>query len=247
MPTARGGAALGRLEGGAVNTPRTGYGPGVRLDHVSYAVGIDEFPSTVSRLGALLGAAFTDGGVHPRYGTRNAVLPLDHGCYVEVVTPLDHPSTDAMPFGRAVRRRAELGGGWLGWVVGVDDITTFEKRLGRPSAEGHRRRPDGVLLEWRQIGLLELLDDPQIPYLIEWRCPPGQHPSAGADGQVAIDRLEISGRRAQILAWLGTPEVDPLPQVHVNWLEPADLEAAYDEAGLVAVDFATAHGPVRID
>ena len=133
-----------------MNTPRTGYGPGVRLDHVSYAVGIDEFPSTVSRLGALLGAPFTDGGVHPRYGTRNAVLPLAHGCYVEVVTPLDHPSTDAMPFGRAVRRRAELGGGWLGWVVGVDDITTFEKRLGRPSAEGHRRRPDGVLLERRQ-------------------------------------------------------------------------------------------------
>jgi Glyoxalase-like domain len=230
-----------------VKERRTGYGPGVRLDHVSYAVGIDEFPSTVSRLGALLGAAFTDGGVHPRYGTRNAVLPLAHGCYVEVVAPLDHPSTDAMPFGQAVRRRAQLGGGWLGWVVGVDDITAFEKRLGRPSAEGHRRRPDGVLLQWRQIGLLELIDDPQIPYLIEWRCPPGEHPSAGSDGQVAIDRLEISGRRAQILAWLGTPEVDPLPQVHVNWLEPADVEAAYDEAGLVAVDFATAHGPVRVD
>jgi hypothetical protein len=196
----------------------------VRLDHVSYACAIDAFPSTVSRLGALLGRPFTDGGVHPRYGTRNAVLPLDGG-----------------------KRRAALGGGWLGWVVSVDDLAPFEKRLGRPSAEGHRRRPDGVLLEWKQIGLLELIEDPQIPYLIEWCCPQTDHPSAGSDGAVGIDRLEISGERAAILEWLGTPEIDPLPHVHVNWLEPADVANAYDEAGLVAVDFHTAHGPVRID
>lgn len=219
----------------------------MRLDHVSYAVGSDAFPSTVSRLGALLGKPFADGGVHPRYGTRNAVLPLDGGCYVEVVTPLEHPATDSAPFGRAVRRRAELGGGWLGWVVAVDDLAPFELRLGRPGAEGHRRRPDGVLLQWRQIGLLELIEDPQVPYLIEWCCAAGEHPSAGADGAVGIDRLEISGQRSQILDWLGTPETDPLPHVHVNWLEPADPADAYEDAGLVAVDFHTAHGPVRID
>lgn len=219
----------------------------MQLDHVSYAVGCSEFPSTVNRLGALLGAPFVDGGVHPRYGTRNAVLPLDGGSYVEVVTPLDHPATDKMPFGRAVRRRAELGGGWLGWVVSVEDLAPFEKRLGRPSAEGHRRRPDGVLLQWRQIGLLELIDDPQLPYLVEWCCPDTEHPSSGADGTVGIDRLEISGERGAILDWLGTPQIDPLPHVHVNWLEPADPAVAYEDAGLVAVDFHTAHGPVRID
>jgi hypothetical protein len=219
----------------------------VRLDHVSYAVGCTEFPSTVSRLGALLGAPFVDGGVHPLYGTRNAVLPLDGDCYVEVVTPLDHPATDRLPFGQAVRRRAELGGGWLGWVVSVDDLAPFEKRLGRPGAEGHRRRPDGVLLEWRQIGLLDLIEDPQRPYFIEWCSPRTVHPSAGADGAIGIDRLEISGERAAILEWLGTPEIDPLPQVHVNWLEPADPAVAYGDAGLVAVDFHTPHGPVRVD
>jgi len=104
-----------------------------------------------------------------------------------------------------------------------------------------------VLLEWKQIGLLELIKDPQIPYLIEWCCPGTDHPSAGADGAVGIDRLEIAGERAAILEWLGTPELDPLPEVHVNWLEPADVANAYDEAGLVAVDFRTPHGPVRID
>jgi Glyoxalase-like domain len=219
----------------------------MRLDHVSYAVDGDAFPSTVSRLGSRLGASFADGGIHPRFGTRNAVLPLAAGAYVEVVTPLDHPATDSAPFGRAVKRRAELGGGWLGWVVGVDDLTQFENRLGRSSVEGHRRRPDGELLEWRQIGLLDLLEDPQLPYLIQWSVPPALHPSAGGCPLLAIDQLEIAGDRQRVLEWLGTPELDPLPEVKVTWREPVDVETSYQDAGLVAVDFRTAHGPVRID
>jgi hypothetical protein len=219
----------------------------VRLDHVSYAVNADAFAPTVSRLGSLLGAAFSDGGVHPAYGTRNAVLPLAGGAYVEVVTALDHPSTDRAPFGQAVRRRAQLGGGWLGWVVGVDNLTPFEDRLGRLAGEGHRRRPDGTLLKWRQIGIIELIDDPQLPYLIQWQVPDEDHPSAGASPALGIDQLQISGERTAILNWLGTPERDPLPHVHVDWLAPADVTSAYEEAGLVAVDFRTAHGTVRID
>jgi hypothetical protein len=219
----------------------------MRLDHISYAVELDAFPSTVSRLGSLLGASFRDGGVHPRFGTRNAVLPLPDGAYVEVVAPLEHPATDSAPFGRAVKRRAALGGGWLGWVVGVDDLGLFEKRLGRESAEGHRKRPDGRLLQWHQIGVLDLIDDPQLPYLICWDCPAELHPSTGADPLPEIEQLEIAGDRGAVLAWLGDVGHDPLPELKVNWLEPADLRNAYDEAGLVAVDFQTANGSVRID
>lgn len=219
----------------------------MRLDHISYAVELDAFPSTVSRLGSLLGASFRDGGVHPRFGTRNAVLPLPDGAYVEVVAPLEHPATESAPFGRAVKRRAELGGGWLGWVVGVDDLGLFEKRLGREAAEGHRKRPDGKLLQWHQIGVLDLIDDPQLPYLICWDCPAELHPSAGAPALPEIEQLEIAGDRDAVLTWLGDVEHDPLPELKVNWLEPADLRNAYDEAGLVAVDFATANGQVRID
>ena len=111
----------------------------MRLDHVSYAVSNSELGSTVNRLGTLLGATFRDGGVHPRFGTRNFVLPLAGGSYVEVVAPLDHPATDSAPFGKAVKARAEDGGGWLGWVVGVDDITA----LGAAPRPARRRRATG--------------------------------------------------------------------------------------------------------
>ncbi|MFE9846538.1 VOC family protein [Streptomyces goshikiensis] len=79
--------------------------------------------------------------MHPRFGTRNFILPLSGGTYVEVVTTLDHPAADRAPFGQAVARRAVEGGGWLGWVVSVDDIAPVETRLGRTSTESSFSRP----------------------------------------------------------------------------------------------------------
>ena len=48
---------------------------GMRLDHLSYAAGPDGYKATVERLSAVLGAEFVDGGVHPRFGTVNHILP----------------------------------------------------------------------------------------------------------------------------------------------------------------------------
>src|ERR1700744_5549544 len=98
----------------------------MRLDHVSYAAGSEGLAACVQRLGSRLGAAFTDGGLHPSFGTRNFVLPLAGGCYVEVVEALAHPAAERAPFGQAVRARTEAGGGWLAWVVAVDDLAPIE-------------------------------------------------------------------------------------------------------------------------
>ena len=51
----------------------------MRLDHVSFAAGPDGLASTAQRIGGLLGTDFTTGGVHPRFGTRNMILPLAGG------------------------------------------------------------------------------------------------------------------------------------------------------------------------
>lgn len=61
----------------------------------------------VQRLGSRIGSAFIDGGIHPRFGTRNFTLPLRNGHYLEVVCPLDHPAAEESPFGKAVSKRAE--------------------------------------------------------------------------------------------------------------------------------------------
>ena len=68
------------------------------LDNVSYVTSHDQLSHTVQSLGARLGSTFVDGGIHPRFGTRNFTLPLQNGHYLEVVCPLDHPSSESTPF-----------------------------------------------------------------------------------------------------------------------------------------------------
>jgi hypothetical protein len=213
----------------------------VHLDHLSYAAGPEGLAGCVQRIGAKLGAAFADGGLHPSFGTRNFVLPLADGCYLEIVGALDHPATDRAPFGRAVKAHGEAGGGWLAWVVAVAQIATFERRLGRPAAKGHRRRPDGFDLWWRQIGVNDVAEDPQLPYFVQWDSDDTHHPSAPGS-RIALRRLEIAGDEETVDAYLGTSARQPLDGVEVEWLSPFD-----GDTGVVAAVFDTPNGEVRVD
>lgn len=213
----------------------------MRLDHLSYAAGAEGLAGCVQRLGARLGAGFSDGGLHPSFGTRNFVLPLSGGCYLEVVGALDHPAVDRAPFGRAVRDRSAAGGGWLGWVIRVEELAPVEQRLGRQAAPGHRRRPDGFDLRWQQLGVTNAADDPQLPFFVHWQSDDQHHPSAGGSA-ITLRRLEIAGDEATVDAYLGTSAQQPLDGIAVDWITPAE-----DEQGLIAAVFDTASGPVRID
>lgn len=219
-----------------------GHDAGVRLDHISYAVSNNELSDTIQRLGSLLQGTFQDGGRHPRFGTRNFILPLGDGAYIEVVSPLDHPATDSAPFGRAVRDRVQDGGGWLGWVLSTDDLSPIEKRVGRTAVEGHRVRPDGYDLRWRQIGVLDLMADPQLPFFIEWLTPRDERPSAGGNN-LTLEAIEICGDPDRIEEWLGAPLHTALAGVQIRWVNDDPDE----RPGLVAAHIGTTHGLIRID
>jgi hypothetical protein len=210
----------------------------MRVDHVSYAAEHDGLKATAERLAKLIGVEPVNGGVHPRFGTRNVIFPLAHDRYVEVVEVLDHPASDKAPFGQAVRARSEAGGGWLGWVVRVDDITPFEERLGRESAEGFRHRPDGTELKWRQLGVKGLIADPQLPFFVEWKTPEC-HPSVGADTDVTIKSLQIAGDPDRVRDWLNWP-VDEPTSIEFTFVAP------HGTPGLLAVTFETPDGYVTV-
>ena len=215
----------------------------MHLDHVSYVTSHDQLADTVQRLGSRLGSTFVDGGVHPRFGTRNFTLPLQNGHYIEVVCPLDHPASDASPFGKAVSRRAAEGGGWLTWVVAVDDVAAIETRLGRPAVDGHRTKPDGTDIRWKQIGVLGTLEDRQLPFFIEWI--ENHHPSTDGKAVAKIVKVEIAGDEATITNYLGSDTAQALgDNVEVVWLSPEDNDG---ESGIVAVHLNTPTGVVRLD
>ena len=178
--------------------------------------------------------------MHPRFGTRNSILPLTEGMYFEIVEVLDHPASDKAPFGQAVRARSELGGGWMGWVVAVDDIAPHEARLGREAVNGNRHRPDGVELLWKQLGVKGLQADPQLPFFVKWHGDGSDHPSLGSSGRVQLHCLEIAGDPNRVSEWLGRPVEEPLDDVKVEWV------GNHGVPGLVAAQFDGPQGVVRI-
>jgi hypothetical protein len=212
---------------------------GMRVDHVVYAAEHDGVHATAERLAKLIGVRPVDGGIHPRFGTRNVILPLAHERYVEVVEVLEHPAADKAPFGQVVRARSEAGGGWLGWVVRVDDIAEQEARLGREAVQGNRRRPDGVELRWQQIGVKGLQADPQLPFFIKWDDE-APHPSQDADTEVTIESLTIAGDPERVRDWLGLPADYTSSVIEFSFVSP------HGTPGLMAVTFDTPQGEVVV-
>ena len=214
----------------------------MRLDHISYATTHDQLADTVQRLGSRLGCTFADGGIHPRYGTRNFTAPLKNGQYIEVVCPLDHPATESTPWGKAVSKKANEGGGWLTWVFSTEDVAPIEAKFGRPALEGHRLRPDGKDLKLKQIGVLEISESPELPFFIQWLTP--EHPSNEATGTSKITKMEIASKGELDESWFKSEILGGLGGVNVSWIDPSANDG---EKGIVAVEFETPNGKVLVD
>ena len=211
----------------------------MRLDHVSYVASHDQISDVVQRIGSQIGTAFVDGGIHPRFGTRNFTAPLLNGQYIEVVCPLDHPAAEQTPFGKAVTRKANEGGGWLTWVFSTDDLTPIEKELGREAVEGHRRRPNGSDLTWKQIGIIEILEKPSLPFFIQWESL--THPSTDGEPSSRLVKIVMSGTSNDFAASItGRLHKEILDQVNLDWLQGEDF-------GISSIVFETKDGFKSID
>ena len=181
------------------------------------------------------------GGVHPRFGTRNVIFPSQNDKYLEVVEVLNHPASDKAPFGQAVRARSELGGGWMGWCVAVDDLAPFEERLGRSAVTGQPQvpgRPGTDLATDRHHGLIA---DPQVPYLLKWEGDPAPPVQRRLYSDVKMSSLTIAGLAERVTEWLGEPVEKPLEDVAVNWVAP------HGAPGVPSVTFDTAREPSPSD
>ena len=163
-----------------------------RLDHLVYAA--PELDAAVDHVRDRLGVSPVPGGSHPRWGTRNALVGLGPGRYLEVIAPdpgLPDPE-GPRPFGVddlteprlatwALKSRAPKADARAVRAAGFD--------LG-PVRSGTRRRPDGTGLSW-------MLTDPAaeraggvIPFLIEWAD--GAHPSETLEHPVELLGLDAA-------------------------------------------------------
>ena len=214
----------------------------MRLDHVSYVTSHEQLSDTVQRLGSRLGTTFVDGGIHPRFGTRNFTAPLMNSQYIEVVCPLDHPATEQTPWGKAVSKKALEGGGWFTWVFSTNDIASVAQKFGRDAIEGHRTLPNGTDLKWKQIGVKEIADVRQFPFFIEWLTT--DHPSQDGAPYAEIRKIVIADENQLAESWFKKEILESLGDVVIEWVNPADNENYY---GIVAIHLITPNGEVVLD
>jgi len=214
----------------------------MHLDHVSYVTSHDQIADTVQRLGSRLGTTFVDGGIHPRFGTRNFTAPLRNGQYIEVVCPLDHPATEQTPWGQAVSRKSDEGGGWFTWVFSTEDISQIESKFGRNSLEGHRMRPNGTELVWKQIGVKEIVEFREFPFFIEWLS--SDHPSQDGIPFAEIEKIEIAAVNGLEDSWFKEEILASLGDIELVWVDSKSTDM---QSGIVAVHLTTPTGKVILD
>lgn len=214
----------------------------MRLDHVSYVTTHDQLADTVQRLGSRLGSTFVDGGIHPRFGTRNFTCALKNGQYIEVVCPLDHPATEQTSWGKAVSKKANEGGGWFTWVFSTEDISPIEEKFGREAIEGHRTRPNGSDLKWKQIGVKEIVDTREFPFFIQWLSV--DHPSQDGFTLAEIVKIVIADRDQLADSWFKDDILSSLAAVNIEWVDPSNND---EQSGIVAVHLLTTSGVVALD
>ena len=214
----------------------------MRLDHVSYVASHEQISDVVNRIGSQIGTAFIDGGIHPKFGTRNFTAPLLNGQYIEVVCPLDHPATDATPFGQAVKKKAEAGGGWLTWVFSSNELSKVEEKFGRKAADGYRTRPDGSELKWKQIGVKEIAGAGELPFFIQWLTE--NHPSKDGNSVAKLSKIIIADDEKLADSWFKDEIESGLKDVVIEWVKP---EANDGDKGIVAVELTVNNAKIRLD
>jgi len=145
------------------------------------------------------------GGVHPGRGTRNALLALGKGRYLEVIAP--DPRQTGIPATRAelpAMLKRLPAPKLVDWAVHTLDIEASAERLRKygvafqgPTA-GSRARPDGRMLHWKT---LNFADDRNglLPFLIEWGAD-SAHPSLDAPAGCTLESFAVVSPASSALA-----------------------------------------------
>lgn len=156
-----------------------GRGPDVLLDHV--LVPLPDLGAAADEFAARHGLVALPGGRHPGAGTANRLVPLG-GTYLELIAVVDTAEAATLPRSQRVLEALRAGRPFATWAARTHDLAGLKARLeGQgwtlpPAVPGSRRRPDGRLLEWTTQELAPASVASALPFVIEWRVAPGEHP-----------------------------------------------------------------------
>lgn len=148
------------------------------LDHLVLAT--PDLAATVADFARRTGVTPAPGGVHVGLGTRNHLVSLGNGGYLEIIGPDPERSEPGRP------RPFEVDGittaRTVTWAISPPDLdaaVAAARAAGYdpgPAQPMSRRRPDGTLLRWRLTDGDDAHPSGLVPFLIDWGASP--HPTA---------------------------------------------------------------------
>jgi glyoxalase-like protein len=205
----------------------------MEIDHAIYAV--RDFEDAARRWWDQFGLAAVPGGRHEGWGTANWIVPLGPS-YIELIGVQNEEEASRSFLGQHLIGVLRQGEGFIGWCVRPDLFDEAVERAGLEAGGGARARPDGTTLRWRSAGIEVTMEDPSLPFFIEWLVPPELHPgrmeAAHRVQPHGISWVEVRGDESALRSWLGDEEVS----VRVVDGPPA----------LLAVGIATAEGEIIV-
>lgn len=148
-----------------------------RIDHLIVAA--PDLDEGRARAEELLGVEAALGGQHPGFGTRNALISLGEGRYLEIVGPdPDQPDPEGPRlFGVDDLEATRL----VTWVAKGRELERLVSRAGRYGCglgsvhSGGRNQPDGEVLAWMVTDPFMPREGGVVPFFIDWGETP--HPS----------------------------------------------------------------------
>ncbi|MFJ4652097.1 VOC family protein [Nocardia sp. NPDC088792] len=183
------------------------------LDHVVLAT--PDLAGTVAEVARLVGVEPVAGGRHTGRGTRNYLLGLGNGAYLEIIGPdPEQPEPELpRPFGIDDLTEARL----VAWLVRVTDI---DAAVAESRAAGYdpgavsdlsRTTPDGRILEWRLTFPVGAERTRVVPAIIDWGDtdhPSGELPvvpllsleAVHPDPASVVERLKAVGAQLTVRA-----------------------------------------------
>lgn len=162
------------------------------VDHLVYATPDLQFG--IETIEKMTGVRAVSGGQHPGRGTRNALISLGPGVYLEIIgRDPDQPTPpQPRPFGIDDLKEPRL----VTWVAKGENLESFAKEAAHAGVklgeviDGSRQRADGVVLSWRFTDPRTVAFDGLIPFFIDWGKTP--HPAG-----TATPGLSLIGLRAE--------------------------------------------------
>jgi hypothetical protein len=162
------------------------------VDHLVYATPDLQFG--VETIEKMTGVRAASGGQHPGRGTRNALISLGPGVYLEIIgRDPDQPAPpQPRPFGIDDLKEPRL----VTWVAKGENLESFANKVAHAGVklgeviDGSRQRADGVVLSWRFTDPRTVVFDGLVPFFIDWAKTP--HPAGSA-----TPGLSLIGLRAE--------------------------------------------------